>query len=79
MFAEVKSSENDSNYFLGLRVGLKKQKRIIATASDYMLKHNPTVSGYRFDVILVQRVSTTKRSIQHIKSAFCVEDDVNYE
>jgi Holliday junction resolvase-like predicted endonuclease len=75
----VKSSGKDSRYYLGLRVGFTKRKRIIATALYYMSNHNPSVSGYRFDVILVQRVSTNQRKIEHIKDAFYVEEDENID
>lgn len=74
VFAEVKSSGKENDYHLGLRVNLKKQKKIIATALDYMTKHNPIVSGYRFDVILVQRVNTNEHKIEHIVDAFSVEE-----
>jgi putative endonuclease len=79
VFAEVKSSGKINDYHLGLRVNLKKQRKIIATALDYMTKHNPVVSGYRFDVILVQKVSNNEHKIEHIKDAFYVEESGGYD
>ena len=44
-----------------------------------MTKHNPIVSGYRFDVILVQKVSNNEHKIEHIKDAFYVEESGGYD
>jgi len=79
VFAEVKSSMEDSKYALAERVNVQKQKRLIATALDYMSKHKPIVSGYRFDVILLNKLKADEWKIEHIKDAFWVNESNTYE
>jgi putative endonuclease len=74
-FVEVKASA--SNY-LGppeLRVDRRKQKRIIAAAEEYIsrLKYQP--EEIRFDVVAVKWEKGHKPYINHIESAFTVEED----
>lgn len=74
VFIEVKASSGDRFGPPELRVDRKKQERIIAAAAEYLsrLKHEP--EEIRFDVIAVTWRKNLKPSINHIESAFRVEE-----
>jgi putative endonuclease len=74
-FIEVKASSGDRHGPPELRVDRKKQKRIIEAAAEYLsrLKYEP--EEIRFDVIAVTWRKNSKPRINHLESAFRVEED----
>ncbi|MCL2508276.1 MAG: YraN family protein [Oscillospiraceae bacterium] len=73
VFIEVKARSDGMIAAPGESVDLRKQKKISATAADFLSKH-PTELYARFDVIEVylDREHRLKK-IEHIKSAFDAE------
>ena len=75
VFVEVKASADDYFGPPELRVDRRKQKRIIAAAGEYLsrLKYQP--EEIRFDVVAVTWREKQEPRINHIESAFTVEQD----
>lgn len=76
LFVEVKTRRLNSLGDPRDAVNRRKQKKIIITAMDYLMKH-PADLQPRFDVIEVITSSTgifKDVKINHLKNAFCLED-----
>jgi len=52
-------------------VNLRKQKRMIEVAQDYIQKNDFTDFDFRFDVVAIT-IEKGKREIEHIENAFMV-------
>ena len=50
-------------------VNLRKQKRMVEVAQDYIQKNNFTDFDFRFDVVAIT-IEKGKREIEHIENAF---------
>lgn len=74
VFVEVKSEEHETGRFIGERVDLRKQKRIILAALDYLANNEIPAGGCRFDVVLLSGISRGEWKIRHIRDAFRLED-----
>lgn len=72
VFVEVKTRNSNSYFRPVLSVGIKKQRRLIYTATDYIINNNVDLQP-RFDVIEVI-LGKKKYSINHIINAFYQED-----
>jgi putative endonuclease len=74
VFVEVKASTGGSFGPPELRVNLNKQKRIAAAALEYLSRLEYQPDEIRFDVIGIIWRKGEKPGINHIESAFIVED-----
>lgn len=75
VFVEVKSRAKEGQRFLGDRVDLRKQRRIIQAARDYLTCHEIPEGGIRFDVILMTATPGGEWKIEHIEDAFRLESE----
>ncbi len=68
VFVEVKLRKNIKNGMPCEAVDLRKQRKIIKTAQEYIQRRNLTDCDFRFDVIEI--LAADKIMIRHIKNAF---------
>lgn len=73
IFAEVKSSNKRSAICPLDRVNLRKQKKMIRTAANYLTDHPVPSGDVRFDVVGMVMVRKDEWQIEHIEGAFTAD------
>ena len=73
-FIEVKSSQRNSFGPPELRVNKTKQKKIAEAASEYLSEQSVLPENIRFDVIGILTCAEKPPKINHIESAFVIEE-----
>ena len=73
IFVEVKSGHETDYGPPELRVDLRKQKRIVKAAEEYLSALDKIPLEIRFDVIVVLNPNSESPDINHIESAFTAD------
>lgn len=75
-FIEVKSSRRNSLGPPEIRVNKAKQKKIAEAASEYLSELSAIPENIRFDVIGILTFKDKPPKINHIESAFVIEEEL---
>ena len=74
VLAEVKAARRHSEWYLGDRVNLSKQRKIALAAQDLIGKLKVEFNQVRFDVLLLIELPGKRWKIDHITDAFRLEN-----
>jgi len=75
VFIEVKAGRNQVVSPPALRVGYRKQRRLISAAKQFLQENALNPEAVRFDVLELVLVNRTEWRIEHIQDAFRLEDE----